>query len=211
MGLQTFGCARHVGCLFRLPKERSLPRGQPRFPFHFIQKRSPEPMAHPYSPSSPVSRISGGSPTRHTPIPVLCGSSSAAAPRRLPLTLWAGLSWAGRTCSWAGLTHPPHGSQYIPPSPVHSTNSTESTRSKALTTGPFTNRSEKQVPRADESPAPTLVTQLPNYGSQTGSFRETLGDTPTHGCLMTNRPPSPAPCCSHLSPPCRSFFLSWAS
>lgn len=129
-------------------------------PFAFSLYLKGFPRAHgppTFSILTNVHHFSWSSPTCHLPIPVISCSSSAAAPSRLPLTVWAGLSFPGRTCSWAGPDTPTSQISGHPSQLLHSPNPTESKRRKALTTDTFTNRSEKQVLKAGENPALTPV------------------------------------------------------
>lgn len=162
MGLQAFGCARHVGCLFRPPVERSVPRqgeGSSFCPLA-LSKRVPQSLQptrilHPHQCPPLLVRPRLSHP--HTCVlPLfLCRCPKTASADTL--TPWAGLSCAGRTCSWAGLTHPPQRSQSIQASSVHSSKPTEGEWRKALTTDTSANGSETRVPRADENPALPLV------------------------------------------------------
>lgn len=144
MGLQALGCARHVGCLFRPPVERSVSRwagdaapfALSPYPKGFPQSLRPTRILHPHQ--CPPLLVC------HTPIPVLGPLFLCRCPKTASadtLTLWAGLSCAGWTCSWAGLTHPPHRSQSIPASSAHSPKPTEAEWRKALTTDTSANGS----------------------------------------------------------------------
>lgn len=109
-------------------------------PLTLSKRVPPKPAAHPYSPSSPMSPTSGMSHPHTCAWPLfLCRCPKTASADTL--TLWAGQSCAGRTCSWAGLTHPPHRSQSIPASSVHSPKPTEAEWRKALTTDTSANGS----------------------------------------------------------------------
>lgn len=180
--------------------------GQLLLPSRLIQKGSSKPTAHPYSPSSqcPPLLVSPRLSHPHTCVlPLfLCRCPKTASADTL--TLWAGLSCAGRTCSWAGLTHPPQRSQSIQASSVHSSKPTEWEWRKALTTDTSANGSETQVPRADENPAlPLVIPTMAHRLAVSGNSR-----WHTHPrCLMTNTLPPPKLLSPVSSLP--ALFLSW--
>lgn len=142
--------------------------GQLLLPSRLTQKSSPKPTAHLYSPSSPMSPTSGESPlvTPHTCVLpfFLCRCPKTASADTL--TLWAGLSCAGRTCSWAGLTDTPTQEISVHPCQLSALTQTHRGREwrKALTTDTSANGSESE--------SQELMKTQPDNSSQTCSFRE---------------------------------------
>lgn len=129
MRLQPIRCLRHVGCLFRLLWTDLSTWGSPVCLFtvskRISQSLRPTYILHPHQ-CPPLLVVQPHLSPPHTcdRLLFLCRCPKPASADTLG---WVGLSFPGRTCSWAGLTHPPYRSQNIPPSScTHPTNPTES-------------------------------------------------------------------------------------
>lgn len=139
MGFKFQGALQGVFCL-----TRSLCLRQTLLAFYVIQKGFPGPRAHTHlhptqvfqllkegaAPYSPMRFKPTWDPPPHTCVP--CGALPLPEADFLCL-LWAGLGWAGRTCSWGWWGHTHLGrSQQIPASCTHPTPHTQGERERKL-------------------------------------------------------------------------------